>query len=188
MVVTETERRKKKTKGDRKETREGDSSPPENMSLFSSVPVAPPDPILGTALAFKADPSPQKINLGIGAYRTDEGKPYVFSVVRKAEAEILKDESLDKEYLPIDGLPELKQTVFLSNPTWSNHHNVFGPGSGLTIREYPYWDEATKGVDFDGLIKALKEAPPKSVVVLHACAHNPTAQGCLYIVHLCPEP
>ena len=34
--------------------------------------------------------------------------------------------------------------------------------------------QATKGVDFDGLIKALKEAPPKSVVVLHACAHNPT--------------
>jgi aspartate/tyrosine/aromatic aminotransferase len=43
--------------------------------------MAPPDPILGTALAYKADPSKDKVNLGIGAYRDDNEKPYPFKVV-----------------------------------------------------------------------------------------------------------
>jgi len=66
--------------------------------------LAPADPILGTALAYKADPAQTKMNLGIGAYRDDNEKPYVFNVVRKVEQEIINDKSLDKEYLPIDGL------------------------------------------------------------------------------------
>lgn len=52
-----------------------------NGNLFSHVQMAPPDPILGTALAFQKDPSQDKINLGIGAYRDGDGKPYVFKVV-----------------------------------------------------------------------------------------------------------
>jgi len=47
--------------------------------------VAPPDPILGTALAYKTDKNPKKMNLGIGAYRDNNEKPYVFQVVRQAE-------------------------------------------------------------------------------------------------------
>ena len=58
--------------------------------------MAPPDPILGTAIAFRADTDANKINLGIGAYRDDNGTPYVFKVVRKAEQEILSDKKLDK--------------------------------------------------------------------------------------------
>ena len=53
--------------------------------------------------AHKNDPDPRKVNLGIGAYRDDDGKPYVFPVVRKAEEIITANLSLDKEYLPIDG-------------------------------------------------------------------------------------
>ena len=45
--------------------------------------MAPPDPILGTAIAFKNDSSKDKVNLGIGAYRDQEGKPYVFKVVKE---------------------------------------------------------------------------------------------------------
>ena len=45
--------------------------------------MAPPDPILGTAIAFKNDPSKDKVNLGIGAYRDEEGKPYVFKIVKE---------------------------------------------------------------------------------------------------------
>jgi aspartate/tyrosine/aromatic aminotransferase len=52
--------------------------------------MAPPDPILGTAIAFKNDKSADKINLGIGAYRDGDGKPYVFKIVNKVEQEILK--------------------------------------------------------------------------------------------------
>ena len=51
--------------------------------LFSHVQMAPPDPILGTAIAFKNDPNKDKVNLGIGAYRDEEGKPYVFKIVKE---------------------------------------------------------------------------------------------------------
>jgi len=44
--------------------------------------------------------------LGVGAYRDDAGKPFVFPIVKKVEQEIVNDKSLDKEYAPIDGLPE----------------------------------------------------------------------------------
>jgi len=47
--------------------------------------LAPPDAILGTALAYKADKDPKKVNLGIGAYRDDNGKPYPFEIVKKVE-------------------------------------------------------------------------------------------------------
>jgi aspartate aminotransferase len=47
--------------------------------------MAPPDPILGTAIAYRADTDANKVNLGIGAYRDDNGNPYVFDVVRKVE-------------------------------------------------------------------------------------------------------
>ncbi len=52
---------------------------------------------------FKADPSPNKVNLGIGTYRDDDGKVAVFVVIRKAEKMVVEDMSIDKEYLPIDG-------------------------------------------------------------------------------------
>ena len=67
------------------------------------VAKAPADPILGLSLGFKADKNPNKVNLGVGAYRTEEGKPLVFPVVRAAEKRITENHSLDKEYLPIDG-------------------------------------------------------------------------------------
>jgi len=47
--------------------------------------MAPPDPILGTAIAFNNDKNGDKINLGIGAYRDNNGKPYIFKVVKKVE-------------------------------------------------------------------------------------------------------
>lgn len=72
-------------------------------SLFSGIPLAPPNAVFHTKTRFKADPDPRKINLGQGAYRTNEGKPHVLSVVRKAEALLLADHSLNKEYLPITG-------------------------------------------------------------------------------------
>jgi aspartate/tyrosine/aromatic aminotransferase len=67
----------------------------ETKELFSHVTMAPPDPILGTAIAYKADTDANKINLGIGAYRDDSGVPYVFPVVRKVEQE-LTNAKLDK--------------------------------------------------------------------------------------------
>jgi len=79
-------------------------------SLFSNVKLAPPDAILDTARQFKEDTHPKKVNLGIGAYRTDDGKPYVLPIIKKVEEEILAQTGteVNKEYVPIDGKAELK--------------------------------------------------------------------------------
>lgn len=68
------------------------------------MPVAPKDPILGLNADFKADDSGQKVNLGVGAYRTETGKPYVLPVVRAVEQELANDPDSQHEYIPQDGL------------------------------------------------------------------------------------
>merc|ERR1711934_580077 len=73
------------------------------ISGWSDVPAAPLDPILGMSQRFQADTDPRKVNVSIGAYRTDEGKPLVLNCVKKAEKIILDDASLNKEYLPQRG-------------------------------------------------------------------------------------
>lgn len=64
-------------------------------------------------------------------------------------------------------------TVYLSNPTWANHNQIFG-NVGLPIATYPYFSKQTKGLDFTGMKKAISDAPNHSIILLHACAHNPT--------------
>ncbi|KAF4440051.1 aspartate aminotransferase [Fusarium austroafricanum] len=268
------------------------------------VPQAPEDPLFGLARAYKADESSNKIDLGIGAYRDENAKPWVLPVVKKCIAlprtqcparvtlskrirssssllrnppiiaifvwvmgvsisqcatwillmqicvttyqncpaatalrkssvlefeltrrasqadEILRnDPELNHEYAPIAGIASFtskaaelvfgadsaaiqekrsttlqtisgtgavhlgalflakfykgNQTVYLSNPTWANHHQIF-KNVGLSIDTYPYFHKETKGLDFEGLKQTLQSAPEGSVFVLHACAHNPT--------------
>ena len=67
--------------------------------------MGPPEAILGVTEAFKRDTNPSKINLGVGAYRDDNGKPYLLPSVLKAD-EKLRAQKLDKEYAPIAGNPE----------------------------------------------------------------------------------
>ena len=74
------------------------------MSFFDKVDLLPADPILNLPVAFAADPRPNKINLGIGAYKDDSGNPLVLSCVRKAESQLFQND-LNKEYLPIEGDP-----------------------------------------------------------------------------------
>jgi len=188
-------------------------------SVWSHVPKAPADPILGVTDAYKADPAVnEKLNLGVGAYRTEEGQPLVLKIVRQAEAELVADHTRNKEYLPIGGNPEFcklsrqlilgrgsravaegrvatvqslsgtgalrlaaefiakfapKAAVFLPNPTWGNHNKIF-PTGGCAIKQYRYYNPATRGLDFEGMCADLRAAPNGSVVLLHACAHNPT--------------
>lgn len=56
-------------------------------------------------MAYKKDPSKDKINLSLGAYRDENGKPYVFNIVKKVE-KMIAGKNYDKEYAPIDGDPE----------------------------------------------------------------------------------
>jgi len=189
---------------------------------WQNVPLAPPDSIFKLTAAYKADTFEKKVNLGVGAYRDDDNKPWVLPVVKKATQLLLNDESLDHEYLPITGLPEFtaaaaklilapsspaitegrvasvqtisgtganhlgalflsrfygwngaKPRIWLSNPTWANHHAIF-KNVGIEPVEYAYYDPKTIGLDYTGFISALKTAPERSVFLLHACAHNPT--------------
>ncbi|WP_157270778.1 amino acid aminotransferase [Azohydromonas aeria] len=63
--------------------------------------------------------------------------------------------------------------VWVSDPTWDNHRAMF-EGAGLPVHTYPYYDAATGGLRFDAMCAALREVPAGSVVLLHACCHNPT--------------
>jgi aromatic-amino-acid transaminase len=63
--------------------------------------------------------------------------------------------------------------VWVSDPTWDNHRAMF-EGAGLAVHSYPYYDSATGGLKFDAMLAALSALPARSVVLLHACCHNPT--------------
>jgi aromatic-amino-acid transaminase len=65
--------------------------------------------------------------------------------------------------------------VLISDPSWENHRALF-TNAGFTVETYPYYDAGTRGVRIDAMLAALKAAPAGTVVVLHACCHNPT--GC----------
>ncbi len=77
-------------------------------SHWSSIVAAPPDAILGLTEAFLKDENPQKVNLGVGAYRDDSGKPFLLKAVKEAERCVYDSQS-NKEYLPIAGLAEFCQ-------------------------------------------------------------------------------
>ncbi|KAF8330362.1 pyridoxal phosphate-dependent transferase [Cantharellus anzutake] len=188
------------------------------ISTWSYVPAGPPDPILGVTEAFKADKDPRKINLGVGAYRDENGKPFVLPSVKSAEERIHAAKQ-DKEYLPITGLADFTKlasklaygedseplrngfiastqsisgtgalrvgaaflarhypgvkTVYLPVPSWGNHTPLFRD-SGIEVKGYRYFDKKTVGLDFAGLKEDLEAAAENSIVLLHACAHNPT--------------
>jgi aromatic-amino-acid transaminase len=63
--------------------------------------------------------------------------------------------------------------VWVSEPSWENHRSMF-EGAGLAVHDYPYYDGATGGLAFEAMCKALRGLPAKSIVLLHACCHNPT--------------
>ncbi|KAI9298276.1 putative aspartate aminotransferase [Neoconidiobolus thromboides FSU 785] len=188
------------------------------LSTWANVPQGPPDAILGITEAFKKDSDPRKMNLGVGAYRDDQGKPFVLECVKKAE-NILLNKDLDKEYLGILGLADFLKAskvlafgkdseplsqdlisstqtisgtgalrigaaflsrfypnakkVYLPTPSWGNHNPIF-KDSGVEVASYRYFDKKTNGLDFHGMLEDIKSIPDNSIVLLHACAHNPT--------------
>jgi len=63
--------------------------------------------------------------------------------------------------------------VWVSDPSWENHRSMF-EGAGFVVHEYPYYDAASGGLAFEAMCDVLRGLPPRSVVLLHACCHNPT--------------
>jgi aromatic-amino-acid transaminase len=187
------------------------------QSIFSSVELAPRDPILGLTEAFNKDPRSSKVNLGVGVYYNDQGRIPLLDCVRAAERELVQA-AAPRGYLPIEGpaayasqvqrlllaadseaiesgrcvtaeglggtgalrigaelIKRLSPgaTVLISEPSWENHRALF-EAAGFKVQTYPYYDPATHGLNFPGMIGALGKAEPGTVVVLHACCHNPT--------------
>lgn len=196
-------------------------APPSATNFTAEVvPQAPEDPLFGLMAAYRADQDPKKVDLGIGAYRDDNAKPWVLPVVKKADEVLRNDPELNHEYAPIAGIPSFtgkaaelilggadspaikekrvtsvqtisgtgavhlgalflakfytgNKKVYLSDPTWANHNQIFNNVS-IPVAKYPYFSKDTKGLDFEGMKSALLGAPDRSIVLLHACAHNPT--------------
>ena len=76
------------------------------------------------------------------------------------------------------GADFLKQVVhctdiWISNPSWANHRGIF-ENAGLKVNTYPYYDAESRGIAFEEMLETLKTLPRQSVVLLHACCHNPT--------------
>ena len=184
--------------------------------FFSGIETAPADPILGLTEAFRKDPRPNKVNLGVGVFMDENGATPVPECIRRAER-LLWETEKTKGYTPINGPAEygaavaelvfgadfhglangsvavaqspggtgalrigaefLKAfrggTVWMPDPTWDNHKNVFG-AAGCAVQTYPYYDAATRGVDVDAMCAALEKVPAGDVVLLHVCCHNPT--------------
>lgn len=67
-----------------------------------------------------------------------------------------------------------RNTVYYSNPTWENHHKIFADTGFTNLNSYRYWDQNKRQLDLEGMLADLDKAPADSVIILHACAHNPT--------------
>jgi len=187
------------------------------MSMFTSVSMAPRDPILGLNEEFASSQHPNKVNLGVGVYFDDNGKLPLLQCVQEAEKKLMSTPSA-RGYLPIDGivaydnavkslvfgansqavqsarvatvqglggtgglkigadflkklLPHAK--VLISDPSWENHRALFTQ-AGFEVDTYGYYDAHQRGIDFGAMIHSLEQAAPATIVVLHACCHNPT--------------
>lgn len=188
-------------------------------SRFQVVEQGPPIEVFQLNKLCTEDSFKNKVNLGVGAYRDENGKPWVLPVVQKMEKQMAADASLLHEYLPVLGFEQFSKasvsmllgednpviadgrtfgvqtlsgtgglrvgaellskhlkysTFYYSNPTWENHHLVFVNSGFSKPKTYRYWDPKNRAIDFDGMIEDLKNAPENSVIILHACAHNPT--------------
>jgi len=187
-------------------------------SLWSHVEQGPPDAIIGINEAFARDTHSLKMNLGPGAYRDDNGQPYVLRCIQEAEERLLH-QKLDKEYFltagnetftknsarlafgnesehvsgdlhatiqGISGTGTLRvgaaflqkfypnaSVAYLPSPSWANHAQIFNH-AGIGVGYYRYYDKSTLGFDFNGCLEDLNNLPERSLVLLHACAHNPT--------------
>ena len=107
--------------------------------------MAPPDPIISLTTQFKADKFEKKVNLGVGAYRDENGKPFVFPIVRKVEQQIVNEMKLDKEYSPIDGNAEFcagaRRALFgdhqrLNDGTIVSMQGISGTGSLSLLAQF----------------------------------------------------
>ncbi len=188
-----------------------------SSSLFANVELVPRDPILGLTEGFAHDARPEKVNLGVGVYLSEDGRIPVMRAVAEAERRRAASPT-PRGYLPIEGIAAYDTAVqqmllgsastlvtegrvitaqalggtgglrigadllrrllpgskvAISEPSWENHRAIF-ESAGFQVTTYPYYDAKTHGLNFSAMVEGLRALPPRTVVVLHACCHNPT--------------
>jgi len=172
------------------------------------------DKILMLMQMFRDDPRDDKIDLGVGVYKTAEGVTPIMRAVKAAEKQLWEVETTKtytgllgdpaygaamrdliladavpadrvaaaatpggtgaiRQALELIGMASPGATVWVSDPTWPNHLSIL-KHLGMTTRPYRYFDAATRGVDFDGMLADLAGAKAGDAVLLHGCCHNPT--------------
>ena len=107
----------------------------------------------------------QTLLFGAGSRAVAEGRVVTLQTVGSSSA-LKVGADFIKRWFPDSG-------VWVSDPTWDNHRSMF-EGAGVKVSTYPYYDAAAGGLKFDAMLAALSELPARSVVLLHACCHNPT--------------
>jgi aspartate aminotransferase len=182
--------------------------------MFETLKQQPADKILALVQKFKDDPTPHKIDLGVGVYKNAQGVTPVMRAVKAAEHQLWQQETT-KSYVGLTGDPAFSDAVidmvlgdavprgtvaaaatpggtgavrqafelaklanpnvrvFVSNPTWPNHVSILAY-LGIEMVTFRYFDAATCGLDFEGMMMDLAEAKAGDVVLLHGCCHNPT--------------
>ncbi|MEM9228107.1 MAG: amino acid aminotransferase [Pseudomonadota bacterium] len=182
--------------------------------MLKNLTPQPPDKIIEMISIFREDQRTDKLDLGVGVYKDDNGKTPVMRSVKAAEARLLQtqdsksyvgllgdlgfveamrllvlDDSVPAERVvgaqapggtgAIHQLLELAKLahpgarIWYSDPTWPNHPAMVRH-MGLAAGTYRYFDSATRGVDFTGMMQDLAQVAADDVVILHGCCHNPT--------------
>ncbi len=182
--------------------------------MLKNLTPQPPDKIIQLIGMYAEDPRTDKIDLGVGVYKDENGKTPVMRAVKAAEKRLLEAQQ-SKSYVGLLGdlgfvaamrdlvfgpgvlsdritgaqtpggtgairqllelvkLADPSATVWLSDPTWPNHPAIV-KYLDIPTRSYRYFDNATRGVDFDGMKADLAGIGPGDVIMLHGCCHNPT--------------
>ncbi|CAB3982763.1 Aspartate aminotransferase, cytoplasmic [Paramuricea clavata] len=188
-------------------------------SFFHDIEPVPTAETFRILDQFNSDTNPNKVNLGIGVYRTNEGKPWVLPVVSSTETALAADKTLNHDYLSIDGMKEFytiasklilgadspaivenrvcavqalsgtgslrlileftkrflpPKVVYTPKPTWGNHVKIARDAGFTDRREYRCYNKETRGLDLNGMLEDLQNAPEGSVIILHGCGQNPT--------------
>ncbi|THY18079.1 aromatic-amino-acid aminotransferase [Aureobasidium pullulans] len=174
----------------------------EVASVFANAPLIPADEMFALAADFKLDQHQNKVNLGPGSYKDENGQPWILPSVAMSRR-IIAEQGLYHEYLPILGSPEfrtevaklvlgdtgyqvkeskiangqtisgtgalhmaglflkrfssLSNDVYISDPTWMNHHGVF-KSLGFNCLKYRYYDAETKTLAYESIIQTLESA------------------------------
>lgn len=194
------------------------SLPP--LSGFAPLKPLPADPLLGLMAAYRADPRPEKIDLGVGVYRDETGITPIMDAVARAEAQLARTNTTKVYEGPrgnIEFCQHIEQSIFssahgevsdqlvscatpggtgglylgfglvaragqasdrsptvwVSDPTWPNHHKVVS-AVGLSAQTYRYYTPATGQADAQAMMDDLQHAAPGDGVLVQGACHNPT--------------